>query len=244
MIGIYKFTNKINQKVYVGQSINIQRRVSQHKNAAYNNQAQDYNSQFHQAIRKYGWDNFDFQVLVEISQDEYTQEFLDSLEKLYINQYDSYYNGYNATPGGSDSKGKPGQKGENNGRALLTLDDVKYIRECYNDHIPFKVVYEQYKTKISKRGLQKVWWFDTWKEVYPEYYTEENRKWHATRAKANPYEVAANNKRQFSPDEVRKIRDLYDQGISVKQIQKQLNLTQVYSTIYNIALRKTYKDIK
>ena len=29
--------------------------------------------------------------------------------------------------------------------------------------------YEEYKDKISKRGLQKIWWFDTWKDIYPEY---------------------------------------------------------------------------
>lgn len=60
MIGIYKYQNKINGHIYIGKSIDIKRRQSGHKFSAYNENANDYNSQFHQAIRKYGLDMFDF----------------------------------------------------------------------------------------------------------------------------------------------------------------------------------------
>lgn len=36
MIGIYKYTNKINGKNYIGQSINLERRQYGHKSVAYN----------------------------------------------------------------------------------------------------------------------------------------------------------------------------------------------------------------
>lgn len=183
MIGIYKYENKINGHCYIGKSIDIERRQYNHKSSAYNKKAKDYNSQFHQAVRKYGgFGAFDYSVICELSPEEYSLELINQLEKTFIKIYNSYENGYNATPGGEENPHRA-QVGEANGRALLTEEDVIYIRECYNSHIPFKKVYEEYKDKISKRGLQKVWWFQTWKNILPEYHTEENKYWHSHNAK-------------------------------------------------------------
>ena len=183
MIGIYKYENKINGHFYIGKSIDIKRRQYNHKSSAYNEKAKDYDSQFHQAIRKYGgFEAFEFSIICEISPEDYSLELINQLEKTFIKLYNSYENGYNATEGGEDNPYRA-RKGENNGRALLTEEDVIYIRECYNAHIPFKKVYEEYKDKISKKGLQKVWWFQTWKDILPEYHTEENKYWHSHNAK-------------------------------------------------------------
>ena len=243
MIGIYKYTNKINGKSYIGQSIDIERRQYNHKSSAYNEKANDYNSQFHQAIRKYGLENFDYEILVELNDKNFTPQTLDNLEKFFIKQYNSYHNGYNATEGG-DIISNRSQKGSKNGRALLNEEDVKYIRECYNAHVPFRVVYEEYKNKISKRGLQKVWWFDTWKNIYPEYQTEENKKWHSHEAKANSSEVAANNKRCFTKEEVIEMRKAFNNGMTPKEVWLKYAPTKAKSTVYNAINRITYKDIK
>lgn len=186
MIGIYKYTNKKNGHCYIGQSINIETRQYNHKSSAYNEKAPDYNSQFHQAIRKYGgFDAFDFEVIAELKEEDYTPETLDALEKFFIKQYDSFQNGYNATEGGELVFSNRAHKGSSNGRAKLNEEDVIYIRECYNNHIPFREVYLKYQDKISQRGLQKIWWFETWKHIRPEYHTEENRYWHSHNAKGN-----------------------------------------------------------
>lgn len=243
MIGIYKYQNKINNKVYIGQSINLEQRRLAHKSSAFNKKASDYNSQLHQAIRKYGLENFDYEIIAEINNDEYSREVLNNLEKYFIKYYNSYKNGYNATPGGEENPNRA-KKGEKNGRALLSKTDVKYIRECYNNHIPFKQVYEEYKDKISKRGLQKVWWFETWKDIHPEYHSEENRYWHSHQAKANSSEVASNNKRKFSNEEVRNMRKDYTEGMTPKEIWQKYAPNCSWSTIYNIITRQTYKDIK
>ena len=183
MIGIYKYTNKQNGHCYIGKSIDIERRQYNHKSSTYNEKALDYNSQFHQAVRKYGgFDNFDFEILIEIDPEDYSLELINQLEKTFIKKYDSYAHGYNATQGGEDNPNRA-HCGESNGRAKLTTEDVIYIRECYNAHIPFKKVYEEYKNKIGKRGLQKIWWFQTWKHILPEYHNEENRYWHSHNAK-------------------------------------------------------------
>lgn len=69
MIGIYKITNKINNKVYIGQSIDIQRRWCQEKNKAFNENDTAYNQLLSKAFRKYGIDNFNFEVIEELSEE-------------------------------------------------------------------------------------------------------------------------------------------------------------------------------
>lgn len=95
MIGIYKFTNKFDRKVYIGQSINIKDRYRGHKKAV-NGGSQTH---FHRAIRKYGFDNFDFHILIECP-----RENLNYWEKFYIKYYCSNNPnfGYNMTDGGEN----------------------------------------------------------------------------------------------------------------------------------------------
>lgn len=241
MIGIYKYTNLINGHSYIGKSINIEQRQYNHKSSAFNEKAIDYDSQFHQAVRKYnGFDAFSYEVIATLEPEEYTQAKLNELEEFFVDYYDSYRNGYNATKGGDG--GTP-QTGEKNGRALLKESDIYYIRECYNAHIPFRVIYEEYKDKISKRGLQKVWWFDTWKNILPEYHTEENKYWHSHNAKALSSEQAAKNQRAFTPEQVKEMRKDYQEGMTPKQVWLKYAPDKAWSTVYNAITGATYKDI-
>ena len=89
IIGIYKIENLINGKKYIGQSIDIQRRFEEHKR-------DKDNCRIHQAIRKYGINNFSFEIIEECS-----PSMLDEREKYWIKYYDSFNNGYNATHGGN-----------------------------------------------------------------------------------------------------------------------------------------------
>lgn len=244
MIGIYRFKNKINGKVYIGQSIDIEARRYGHTSASFNPKAQDYNSKIHQAIRKYGIDNFEFDILVQIKGTEYSKELLNYLEEFFISKYNSFKRGYNATPGG-DANNPENTRGEKNGRALLTEEDVYYIRECYNNHIPFRVIYDEYSKKgISKRCLQKVWQFENWTYIHPEYYNRENRYWHSHNAKANSSEVASNNQRSFSNEEVRTFRnEYYNNGLSIPEIFRKYEVKTKQTTLRNAILKITYKDV-
>ena len=92
---IYKITNKINGKVYIGQTIRpVEYRFNRHMNDALNN---ILDTHFARAIRKYGVDAFIIETLEDgiDSSDE-----LNKKEIEYIEKYDSYYNGYNSTLGG------------------------------------------------------------------------------------------------------------------------------------------------
>ena len=98
MIGIYKITNKINNQCYIGQSLNIEKRWNNHKVASTNPSDSSYNYPLYRAFRKYGIDNFTFEILEECE-----QKFLNDREEYWINYFDSYKNGYNQTNGGYSS---------------------------------------------------------------------------------------------------------------------------------------------
>lgn len=93
MIGIYKITNQVNGKVYIGQSVHIRTRWKQHKQNA---QDKKQNTQLYSAMREYGVDNFSFEVLEECE-----KEKLNEREIYWISFYNSFQDGYNMTPGGN-----------------------------------------------------------------------------------------------------------------------------------------------
>lgn len=91
---IYKITNTLNDKVYIGQTIKtVQKRFTQHKN----NSNKEYFSQIvlYKAFNKYGIENFICEEIEEVPNNK-----LDEREKYWIEYYDSYFNGYNSTLGG------------------------------------------------------------------------------------------------------------------------------------------------
>lgn len=93
---IYKFTCKTTNKVYVGQTIQApESRRNAHGAGSFNPNNRSYNSKFYRAIRKYGWEDFDFDVICECEKHQ-----MNDLEVKYIAIYDSYHNGYNETTGG------------------------------------------------------------------------------------------------------------------------------------------------
>lgn len=65
--GIYKITNLVNGKVYIGQSIDIYRRWAQHKkigrNLSEDKYSRDYDKVLYRAMRKYGVDSFEFSIV-------------------------------------------------------------------------------------------------------------------------------------------------------------------------------------
>ena len=235
--GIYKIENKTNGLVYIGQSKNIEKRLADHKRISYSPKAPEYNNQIHTAIRKYGIDNFIYSTIEECPINE-----LNNREKYWVKYYDSYINGYNGTEGGDFSE--VDNSGEHNGRAYMTQSEVEYIRECYNSHIAFRYVYEKFKHKATKRCIQKIWHFDTWPNIHPEYNTLENKLYHSTAAKANPPEIARNNKRAFSKEEVIAMRQRFANGETAYQIWKTTYNDKALSTIRNIINKVTYKDVE
>ena len=101
---IYKATNKINGKCYIGFTSNWEKRWQGHKVSAFKKNS---SHPIHKALRKYGPDNFDWQVIYQ-SLDRV--HCLSVMEHHFIVQYRSHTrfddcNGYNQTLGGEGRLG-------------------------------------------------------------------------------------------------------------------------------------------
>lgn len=93
MIGIYYIKNKINNKYYIGQSIDISRRIRQHKHY----KCKINKSIVYLAFEEYGISNFEFGTLEECG-----KEMLDDREIFWINSLNTTApNGYNLYTGGT-----------------------------------------------------------------------------------------------------------------------------------------------
>ena len=94
---IYRLTNLIRNKAYIGQTDDFKRRMRDHKNCSNID-----SSYVDRSIRKHGWHNFK----VEIILDDVPEEDLDNLETCYIAVENTMApNGYNLTRGGGGIRG-------------------------------------------------------------------------------------------------------------------------------------------
>ena len=109
---IYKITNKINGKSYIGQTIqSVKERFYQH--CATKCSQAILNMVIHKAINKYGKSNFTIEVIEEVESTN-----LNDRERYWIRYYDSYNNGYNSTEGG-----------QNGIKLFKNLDTESIVRE-------------------------------------------------------------------------------------------------------------------
>ena len=105
---IYKITNLINQKAYIGKTTNtIKERWGEHISESKSERAK--NRPIYRAINKYGIENFSIELVEEVDIKE-----LSDKEIYWIGYYDTYNNGYNATLGGD-------------GRILYDYDSIKEL---------------------------------------------------------------------------------------------------------------------
>jgi group I intron endonuclease len=93
--GVYKIENALNNKMYIGQSIDVHSRWGYHIRAL--NNGTHYNDHLQRAWNKYGQDNFVFSVIERCSELD-----LDNKEMYYISKFDTTNCecGYNLTFGG------------------------------------------------------------------------------------------------------------------------------------------------
>lgn len=100
---IYKIINKINNKVYIGQTQQSpNKRINQHFYLTCGRLSE--NNYFRSAIKKYGKENFTFEILIIWRSEtrENLIEILNTLERYYISKFKSNKSefGYNSTSGG------------------------------------------------------------------------------------------------------------------------------------------------
>lgn len=133
--GIYKITNTINGKCYVGQAIDIRRRLMEHAHNKHKNKVVLY-----KAFDKYGIDSFEARILAIINTFGKTpQEIkkeLNALECFYVSLYDSKNTGYNMTDGGDSVR--IGYK--------HSEETIEKIKEAHKNYIPKCAIIASKKT--------------------------------------------------------------------------------------------------
>lgn len=138
---IYKTVNTINGKMYIGKTTRtIQDRITEHKKAYKNVKSRMYNFKIYSAMRKYGFENFKFEVLEKCS-----DEVLDQQERFYIDKFRTNIDGYNEAIGGS-------------GKALITDKQIEAFKVLYENGWLLQDIADVFKTgaKAIGRKLKSV----------------------------------------------------------------------------------------
>lgn len=155
---VYLITNQINNKKYVGITNDYKRRWANHKCG--NNPTMA----IAKAIKKYGVENFTFELLEE----DVSLEQIDEKEMYYIQKLETHVStgkGYNISKGGRYNIENSVKIGTDNGRSLLTAEQVKYIKA--NRNIPEFVLYEEFCDIISYEAFKKIYLNKTYTNIEP-----------------------------------------------------------------------------
>jgi group I intron endonuclease len=211
MLIIYKVTNKITEKIYIGKTANkFNKRRNQHKHSALNGNSNTY---FHKAIRKYGWDNFEWEIIEECG----NNDFLCEREVYWINFYNTMNNekGYNLTNGGEGLVGfnpnEESRKKMSNSHKGVKLSEEH--RKAIGEGQKGRVISEETRKKIgdAQRGKSR----DVKGEIHP------------------------NSK--LSEDDVVKIKELLLKRESQRKIAKMFGVTR--NVITSIQKGKTWSHV-
>ena len=182
---IYKVTNKINHKVYIGFDSNWPSRKQKH----FWNCDNDTNKQhykFYRAIKKYGKNNFEWEVIYQSLDGSHCKNIMES---FFIKEYNSFIgwdncNGYNMTTGGD---GTLGIKGE-----LHSWWGKKHSEESkkkMSDSAKGRIFTEETKKKMSLSLLGK--------KKKP--FTDEHRKKLSEANLGKKYKLRKNKQQQLLP---------------------------------------------
>jgi group I intron endonuclease len=153
--GIYFIRNTINNKIYIGRSININSRLSNHRYQLRKNQ--HTNKHLQRSFNKYGEQNFRFFKALEAS-----PERLPAIETLYINflQTNLPTRGYNKTDdGGGYSKRLATEKRfnywlvpEHSLNTPIHIESIQDLRNCYKENYVSNTTKQIQKSKYYCRG--------------------------------------------------------------------------------------------
>lgn len=224
---IYQYTNQINGKQYIGQTINPEQRFKQHKSSAFNKNDKDYEAPLHRAFRKYGYENFTYEILME----EYNNDIdlLNLIESYYIQKYNSKIpNGYNILDGGKNSEREYSEESKEKMRwshASLTKEEVEFLREAYKNHqSPTEIYKNKYENKMHWQSFMNIWTGKRYSSVMPEVFNETKRKTKLTIEKVK---------------EIRKLRA--EENFSYDKLAEMFDVSS--STIADIIRQRTWKNV-
>ena len=226
LTGIYRITNKLNGKSYIGKtSMNFGDRWDCHR-AQLNGGYHD-NPHLQNAWNKYGADNFEFEIIEVVN----NHEMLNELEMKYISEYRSHDMSYNLHDGGDG--------GYNLGRHL-SEDTKRKIGEKNR-----KKASQSTRDKMStsqKRRFQS--WSDSDRSAWGEKMSRRASGYHwseESRARFSELQRTKPNGAKFTPDDIRLIRNRKAQGAKLVELAKEYSTSPSY--ISAIVHRRRWAEI-
>ena len=204
---IYVYTNKINGHQYVGQTNNLQKRYNGHKSDSQNPNSHSYNLPLHAAMRKYGIENFTFEVIEEVA----TEEEANQRERYWIEKKKTHISegGYNITFGGDGcQKGPVDFETLLNSSKVFSKNEILDIQqrlikgEKYNDIIDF------YAPRLTRTFLSNINHGTNYKNPNLTY----------------PLKTDFSGEGNFSKEEIAEIRKEIKSGITYSEICKKHNV--------------------
>lgn len=149
---IYIYHNRVNNKIYVGQTFDLNKRINGHKSETFSRLR---NHPFYNAIRKYNLNNFD---IVELENIE--DNCADDREAFYIQYFKSYDRnyGYNIELGGCKNKiiseeTKKKISDANVGKCYNTLEHMEKLHKMTGDRLRGTHLSQKIKKKISESRM-------------------------------------------------------------------------------------------
>jgi group I intron endonuclease len=211
MYYLYCYTSPSGKK-YVGITDCIKRRQSEHAKKEFG--CKNNTTKFAQAIRKYGYKNFTFEIIGKSNNLETIEEF----EIYYIELFDSIKNGYNITSGGS--RGAAGKK--------LTKEQVLAIDfDLHESNLSYTEIKQKYG--ISPAMLNKIKNRTAWADILGE-----------KRERTNKYKKGSNNPcSKLTNEIVKEIRDKLEKGVTRRQLREEYNVSK--TLIQAVATNKHWK---
>ena len=233
---VYKITNNINGDSYIGVTSNVEKRFKVHAQRYLNKNDKEYNKLLYKAFRKYGIENFKFEIIEEILEIE--NAF--NREIYYIDLYNTEKCGYNETYGG---KNPPSS-------AKLTIDDVKYIRNAIYNREDIEKLYDIFKDHTTKRSFMSACHGKTWTKVCPELIDKDIIQLYINESKARVFSLLLEGakkikepSKKLSEDDVKDIRQLHEKGLSLTKIFNGYPNIKSVSTIFDIVNYNSWRDV-
>lgn len=228
MVGIYAIKNKINNKIYIGRSTDIQRRWTTHLRDARKGSL----CKIHIAMRKLGIENFYLEVIEECSVNN-----LNDKEQFYIDKFDSWQNGYN---NGNSSNFL---NGERNPNAKMLEQDIKEIRIRQSYLIENRrEIFEDYKDRITWANFLYICKYKTWSDILKEFNTSDIMDWHKRQL--------GNEAKKFSLNQLEEIVRLrYKEKLSYQKIadiydKNRKTVERIFTNVYYKKEMEALKKLK
>lgn len=214
---IYLITNLVNNKKYVGQTSDYQRRMTQHKTQK--------DQLIDKKIQQYGAQNFSFQIIEQ----DLSPEEADEKEKYYIQTFNSLVpNGYNIHTGGRNNS-----LGEENHRAKITEAEAQWILD--NRNIPEKELYERcaFKDRISYNQFRQIYIGNAWCHLKTDVQPANNLS----------HKGEDSGRHVYTNEEVYEIRENYRKGVYFKEAWELSGKKMTLESFYQLYIGRGYTNV-